>query len=305
MKKNINKIPKVAIIVCSYNQQKLLDECLVSIKNNTSYKNYKVYFVDDSGIGKIGNYVKKKFKWVDVTINKENKGFSGANNIGIKKALSIYSPDYVLLLNDDTQIIDKNWIRKMVSVGENNHKTGILGCRLLYPDKSLQWFAKNGKITYLTKKGYFNITKEISKNQKVNDIIGACFLIKKSVIDKIGFLDEEFNPIYGEETDYCFRATKKGFNLVYVGNTEIIHHGGSSSKEIFNEKVWFIKKRNSIRLEWLNYDVIKIIRYTTIHLGSAILSKNPLKKLNLLLNAYKHNIKRFKDIKQKRKERRN
>jgi len=90
------KLPKVAIIICSYNQKKLLEKCLQSLYKKTDYKNYKVFFVDDSGSGKIGNFIKKNFKKADITINKKNLGFSGANNVGMKKALKTYNPGYMI-----------------------------------------------------------------------------------------------------------------------------------------------------------------------------------------------------------------
>ena len=105
------KSPKVAIIICTYNQKKLLEESLESVKKKTDYDNYKVFFVDDSGKGEIGKEINKKYKWVNVTINKENKGFSGANNVGIKKAIKEYNPEYFILLNDDIEIIEKSWLR--------------------------------------------------------------------------------------------------------------------------------------------------------------------------------------------------
>ena len=295
------KEPKVAIVICSYNQEKLLEKCLQSLYKKTDYKNYKVFFVDDSGSGKIGNFIKKNFKKADVTINKKNLGFSGANNVGIKKALKNYNPCYILLLSDDTEIVEKSWLKKLIKVGEKNEKTGILGCRIRYPNGDLQWFAKKNKIFSFMKKGHYEKSEEIQKNQKIKEVIGACFLIKKELIKKIGLLDEKFNPAYGEESDLCFRAAKKGFEFIYVGETEIVHHGASSTKEL--RKLWYIKKRNAIRLEWLNYSFLNMLKYTLIHFGSALLTKEPLKKLKLLLEAYKENIKNLNEIKQKRRER--
>ena len=298
-----NSEKKVAIVISTYNQNKLLEKCLSSLIKNTNYKNYKIYLVDDSGTGNIGRDIKKKFKEVKIIINNENLGCSKSYNAGMKESLKDYNPDYVILLNDDIEFIDSKWLSKSIYAGEIEEKVGILGCKLLYPDKSLQRFAKRGKIYSFMKSGYFEESKEILKTQIVSNIIGACFIIKRRVIDEIGFWDEKFSPYYGEETDYCFRAAKKGFSFLYIGDAEIIHHGAASTKSLFNEKVWFIKKRNAIRMEWLNYNLYNIIKYTIIHLGSSILNKNAIKKIKLLFRAYKENIKNYKEIKQKRNER--
>ena len=294
---------KVAIVISTYSQSDLLKKCISSVKKNTDYKNYRIYLVDDSGTGKIGGEIKKLFRDIKIIINKENLGCSKSYNAGIKESIKDYNPEYIIILNDDIEFVDKKWLECVVSSGEKYEKVGILGCRMLYPDRSLQWVAKKGKILSFMKPGHMKESEEILKNQIVRDIIGACFVIKRKVIEEIGLWDEGFSPYYGEETDYCFRATKKGFYLMYVGETEVIHHGASSTKKLLSEKVWFIKKRNAIRLEWLNYNIPDIIKYTFIHIGSSILSKNPFKKLKLLMNAYKYNIKNYKEIKQKRIER--
>ena len=310
--KGIKMNKKVAIIISTYSQGKLLEKCIGSLKKLTSYKDYKIYLVDDSGKGKIGKEMKKKFKFINVIINKENLGCSKSYNLGMKEALKDYNPDYLVLLNDDLEFIDSKWLNKIIFHGEKNKWVGILGCRMIYPDKSLQWFAKKGKIYSFMKPGYFKKSKEMLKAQKVEEIIGSCYIIKKELTDIIGFWDEKFSPYYGEESDYSFRAAKKGYDFLYVGETEIIHHGASSTKNLFNEKVWYIKKRNSIRLEWLNYNFKKIIKYSIIHFGSVFFNrkdnelslKNKIpKKLLLLCKAYFVNISNLKEILQKRRER--
>jgi GT2 family glycosyltransferase len=295
------KTPKVAIITSTFNQLELLQKCLNSLKKKTDYSNFKVFVIDDSGLGEIGNSIKKEFKWVDVIINKENLGFSKSNNRGIKIAIENYNPDYFLLLSDDTEIIEKNWLKKMVEVSESDKKIGIVGCKVIYPDGSLQWFFSNGKIHFDRVNKKLKDEKSTEVIKEVGDVIGACFLIKKEVIEKIGLLDEKFSPAYGEDTDFCYRARKKGFKLFYVGTVKIIHYGSRSTKTVFN--IWFIKKRNAIRLEWLNFGLIKILKYTFIHLGSSILSDHPFKKLELLAKAYRENIANFKEISEKRKDR--
>jgi len=310
------KEKKVAIIIVTFNQEKLLIKCFNSLKENTIYKKYKVYVVDDSGKNKFGDIIKKNFKWVEVIINKENKGFSKSNNLGIKKALKGYNPDYFLLLNDDIEIINKDWLKKMVEVGEKDKKAGILCPRIIYPNGDLQFISQNGKVNYFIKAGVKKASKEIYKNQIVEEVLGACFLIKREVIDKVGILDEKFSPFYGEESDWCERAKKAGYHNLYVGETEIIHLRNQTISDFSKEELLFIQKRNSIRLELLNYNLLKILKYTFIHFGSiffrsrSVVSKKDKKvsapkKLSILIKAYIYNIKNIKEILSKRKERNN
>jgi GT2 family glycosyltransferase len=145
-------------------------------------------------------------------------------------------------------------------------------------------------------------TKETFGNYEVTNVIGACLFIKREVVDKIGLLDEKFNPAYGEETDFCLRAKKRGFKLFYIGKVKIVHIGGSSTKHV-KDWIWQIKKRNAIRLEWLNLNLFQIVKYTFIHIGSALLSEKPFSKIKMLIKAYRENIKNIKEIKDKRRER--
>lgn len=236
------KSPKVAIIISTYNQKKLLEESLESLKKNTNYKDYRVYVVDDSGKGEIGKEIKKKFKWVDITINKENKGFSGANNIGIKRARTYYKPDYFLLLNDDVEILQKDWLKKMIEIGESDEKTGILGCKILYPNGSLQNLG-----------GYvrgWKIELELNENKKdtfeVDHVMGACIFIKKEIIEKIGLLDEIYSPYLLEDTDYCLRAKEKGWKIVSVPYVKIIHKKGKSIDSLEDKKRLLVRFKNDI-----------------------------------------------------------
>jgi len=236
------KEPKVAIIITTYNQEKLLEESLESLIKKTDYNNYKTYVVDDSGKGEIGYRIKKKFKWIEVIINKENKGFSGANNVGIKKALKEYNPDYFLLLNDDTEMINKNWLKEIIKVGESENKIGILGCKILYPDGSLQNLGG-----YLKK---WKIDLELSEKKggifEVDHVMGAFLIIKKEVINKIGVLDEIYSPYLLEDTDYCLRAKEKGWKIVSIPYVSIIHKKGKSIDSLEDKKRLLVRFKNDI-----------------------------------------------------------
>ena len=236
------KEPRVAIITSTFNQKKLLEISLSSVLKKTNYKNYKIFVIDDSGKGEIGKKIKKNFKKVDVIINKENKGFSKSNNLGIKRASKICNPDYFLLLNDDIEIIDKNWLKKMVKVGESYNKIGILGCKIVYPNGNLQNIG-----------GYirnWDIAKELNANKKkvfeVDHVMGAFMLIKKEVIKKSGFLDENYSPYLLEDTDYCINAKKAGFKIVSVPNVIIIHKKGKSIDSLKNKDILKVRMKNDI-----------------------------------------------------------
>ncbi len=303
---------KVAIIILTLNQEKLLTKCLNSLKKNTLYKKYKTYVVDNGSNYDVKKTVRKILPKSQIILNGKNIGFAKANNIGMRKTLKEYSPAYLLLLNDDIEIIDKGWLKKLISVGESDDKIGIVGCKLIYPDGSLQHIAIKNKLRYFLKPGNKKDSKETSKIQKVDNVVGSCFLIKRKVIDKVGLLDEKFF-LYGEETDLCERSLKAGFINIYAGNVCLIHYRDQTISKLSKNKVWLIQKKSAIRLEFLNHSLAKIGKYFFLHWGSTFFD-NKNKKINfkgffikfsLLLKAYALNFKDFEDISTKRNERNN
>jgi GT2 family glycosyltransferase len=205
------------------------------------------------------------------------------------------------------EFIEKDWLKKMVEVSESDEKIGLVCCKLVYPDGSLQWYYQNGSLHFLKTAQITKETRDTYEIKEVEDVIGACVLIKKKVIDAIGFYDEGFTPLYGEDTDYCYRAGFKGYKLLYVGITKVMHWNGSWIKGMKNKNAekrkWFLQKRHAIRLEWLNYRIPRILKMTIIHFGSAIISINLIRNLELLFKAYYQNIKNLKEIREKRRER--
>ena len=298
------KQPKVAIIISSYNQEELVQRNIMLLEK-TEYKKHKIYFVDDSGEGKIAKQIKEKFPKVKIIINSENFGFSKSYNKGINLAKKEYDPEWFLVLNDDCELRDKDWLKNILRASQDKPSGGIFGCKVLYPDGSLQWVSKKGKNYFYKNSGVKEKISEFSEESKTTEILGAFMFMKKKMLEKVGTFDEGFSPFYGEESDLCFRAKKAGFENWYLGSISLIHHRNKSINKISKEKVWSIKKTHSLRLELLNYPFLKLIFFSVIHLGS-IFKRDGIKifkKISLLLKAYNINLKNIKEIRYKREER--
>jgi GT2 family glycosyltransferase len=283
---------KVAIVISTYNQRELLKQSLNSLKK-TNYDNYKIFVVDDSGKGIIGKEIKEKFTDVRVLINSKNKGFSGGYNEGIRLATKEYHPDYVLVLNDDIEIIDKSWLKKLIEIGEKREDVGIIGCKILYPDKTLQnmgGFIRGWKIDSL-----YDSYAMLPFN--VDYVMGAFMLIKREVIKDIGLLDEIFNPYLLEDTDYCLRAKKVGWDILSVPAVKIIHKKGKSIDSSTDEpKRLLVRFKNDIIFSkrhlsgWNKFfrifvylPIVAVFRKDNdtdkLQLRNFILRKNPFKNL--------------------------
>ncbi len=155
--------------------------------------------------------------------------------------------DYILLLNNDT-VVDKEFLVEMLKVSESNNEIGIIGPKIYYYDEPNRiWFAR-GKISWKFCRGqnigYNEIdTGQYDKIAEVEYVSGCAFLIKKEVIDKIGLLDSRFF-LYFEEIDWTLRASKLGYQSVFVPNGKIWHKvsksgGGIKGKSriiLYNKK---------------------------------------------------------------------
>lgn len=216
--------PKVVIIILNWRSPEETIACLKSLAK-LNYPNFKIILIDngsrDGSFVKLDKFLDGFSKPIQFIKNKENLGYSGGNNQGIKIALK-ENPDYVLLLNNDT-IVPPDFLKKMIEFAEKNPKIGILSPKIynLVKNAKKVWFA-GGKINWILGKAS-HIGKEI-KNEKPKESIvpGCAMLIKKAVFAELGLLPEEYF-FYLEDTDFCLRAQKKGWKVIYFPNAHIFH----------------------------------------------------------------------------------
>lgn len=163
---------------------------------------------------------------MDFVVNRPNGGLAKNTNNGIKYALSEYDPDYILVLNNDILITDRKWLARLVETAESKDDIGIVGCKYLEPDGSIQGtWADFGVVIRPGKRDDDKRIREV-------DIVGAvACLIKRSVIEKIGLLDEHLYQI-AEDMDYCLVAKKAGFKVMYDGRVSITHLARLSTKSM-------------------------------------------------------------------------
>jgi len=318
MKKN--DYPKISIVILNWNGLKYTIECLESLKKST-YPNYEVIVVDNGSKGNDADILEEKYKgYIKLIRNKENLGFPGGSNIAIKQIIAQGESDYVLLLNNDAKIIQKDWLDKLVKVGEKEENIGIVGCTLLFPSGKFQLGGRALKNPFYFITGIFsevNISDNVKNFIEVDVVEGACFMIKNKVIDKIGSLDENFRPGAYEDADYCIRAKRAGFKVIYVPDIKIIHYGSVSSKKL--EEADYINKKNYLRFAFLNFSLSGIIlcfpfmfavcfferkdKNKKMSLRNLKIRKNWREYLNYSPRAIWDNLKALKEISYKRRNR--
>jgi GT2 family glycosyltransferase len=143
--------------------------------------------------------------------------------------LKKYKPKYILLLNKDTKIIQKDWLKKLVETAESDKKIGIVGPKLIYPDGRIQHAGID--IKSLKHRGIYEPKSIYTKTEEIDAVTGACLLISSRAISKIGCLDEVYSPFSFEDVDLCLRAKHGGFKIIFNGEVVLIHREGVSTRK--------------------------------------------------------------------------
>ncbi|MBL7144467.1 MAG: glycosyltransferase family 2 protein [Phycisphaerae bacterium] len=231
----------LSIIIVNYNTGRLLKDCLDSIYRKATTVPFDIWVVDNHSTDTGVPMVRQNFPHVNLIENKENVGFAKANNQAIKKCTG----DYILLLNPDTLVL-QNAVEKTVDFMDENSTIGICGCKVLNEDRTLQLACRRSiptpgvaffRLTGLSKlfpksklTSKYNLTY-IDPNgpHEVDAVSGAFLMIRRKVVEEIGLLDERFF-MYGEDLDWCLKAKKAGWTVMYYPDAEIIHYKGECSK---------------------------------------------------------------------------
>ncbi len=228
LKRTISDENKVSIIIPFRDQVAVLRQCLNSIFRKTDYSNYELILVDNqSQEEKTKKYLAGLEKDERIRVLKYEKpfNFSAINNFAVKNC----EGDYVLLLNNDTEVIDGGWLTAMVREIQRS-EVGIVGAKLLYPNKTIQHAGvvlgmgvAGHAFKYLpdANEGYRSQAKVL---RNYSAVTGACLMTKKDLYQKVGGLDEENLKIAYNDVDFCLKVRKAGFLVVYTPYAKLYHH---------------------------------------------------------------------------------
>ncbi len=250
------------VIIVNWNGKEILHKCLTTFFANTKSQNCRVILVDNASTDGSTEMLQEYFPQVQLIKNKANRGFSIANNQGIKIALA-NSAKQILLLNNDIEITDSKWLETLTAVLESDQKIGVVGCKLLFPNGKIQHAGGVIKLRGAYHRGEREEDRgQYDKVQFVDYVTGAVLLIKAKVIREIGLLDEGFTPIYCEDSDWCVRAKLHGYKIAYTPKPALIHHCGIDTAKFGSTKKAFIFRKSAIRFYLLNYQLKDIIKRT-------------------------------------------
>lgn len=235
----------VSIIIVSWNTKDILHNCLQSVCGQTENIDYEIIVVDNASTDDSVGMVKRQFPQVVLIENSENRGFAAANNQG----LALAKGRYVLLLNSDTIILGSS-IANTVYFADDHPEAAVIGCRVLNPDKTLQhtcfmypsllnMFLESSYLYKIFPQSRFFGREEMAwwdgEDVRKVDVVKGCFmLVRHKAIDQVGVMDERFF-MYAEETDWCYRFGKVGWDILYTPGAEIIHLCRASTDQVQGE----------------------------------------------------------------------
>lgn len=264
--------PDLSVVVVNLNGRKILDDCLASLREAAPRHRLEVIVVDNGSRDDSVKMVRGEYPEALLITNRDNLGFTKANNQGIERS----SGRYVLLLNNDTRVV-AGAFSEAVDYLDRHPDIGAAGLKLLNEDGSLQLscrrfpsfsqalFNRYSLLTRLFPENRFSreyLMTDIRHDeiQDVDWVSGACLVVRRSVVEEIGMLDERFF-MYSEDVDYCLRVWQAGWRVTYLPPAQVYHLIGQTSRkapfkptlERHRSMYKFYKKHYSRHLMFLDF----------------------------------------------------
>ncbi|MFA5128417.1 MAG: glycosyltransferase family 2 protein [Patescibacteria group bacterium] len=253
----------LSIIILNYKARGLLKECLKGIEMVQPKLDYEIIVVDNASGDGTAAMMRENFPDINFISSEENLGYAKGNNLGIQKA----SGRYVMIMNPDI-IVFSGVLEKLIQFLDERQDVGIVGPKLLNPDKSLQYSCYRfpdfwepvyrrtplGRFNFAKKKldQYFMKDFDHNSAKEVDWLLGGCLLIRRKALEDVGFLDERYFA-YFDDVDLCRSMWEKKWKVVYDPEISVIHFHRRESAE-GNWWSAIFKKVTRIHLaSWLKY----------------------------------------------------
>ena len=271
--------PLVSIIITNKDQIETLQKCLKSIEKST-YKNYEILIVENNSTEKktFGYYQKIQSERIRVIYWDKEFNYSAINNFGVQHAKG----DYLLLLNNDVEVIHADWLEEMISNCQRP-KVGIVGAKLYYPDDTIQHAGiiigiggVAGSVFVGLPRAYSGYLHKASLQQDLSAVTAACMMVKRSVYEEVGGLEEKLKVAFND-VDFCLRVRKAGYLVVYDPYVELYHYESKTrGTEDTKEKV----RRFQTEIEYMRSHWITLLK-----------TGDPMYNRNLTLTKWDYSLK--------------
>ena len=284
--------PEISICIVTYKARDYLRECLRSIEDNTLRVQYEVIVVDNGSQDGTIEFLEEEYPTVGIVRNEVNAGFTRPMN----QALKISSGRYLLQLNPDTEVLP-DALDKLVAFMDEHPEVGICGPKVLNRDQTLQKSCRRGESRPWAVLSHFLGLAKLFPDKKifgeyqltyideeevhqVAGVAGSCMLIRRDVINHIGYLDERFFA-YQEDADFCFRARETGWKIYYYPKAQIIHYGGQGGSRVhpyrsiyeWHRSYWLYYRKNLAKdyfflFNWFYYTIMLIKLVITLFVSA-------------------------------------
>lgn len=239
----------LSIVVISWKMRELLRQLLLSIKEQTKGVSYELIVVDNNSQDGTADMVRTLVPDAVLIRNFENRGVAPARNQGFSKAKG----RYIVTLDAD-MVLRENSLKAMTDFMDATPDAGICSCKLVFPDNAVQLNARRfptpmsfamRRLDFLSLARQSKVLRDHemaewdrSDTRAVDYVIGACQMIRKEAMEKVGMLDE--NIFYGpEDVDFCLRMNRGGWKVYYFPYTSIIHYEQRiTKKKLFSKLSW-------------------------------------------------------------------
>ncbi len=252
----INTYPPVSIIIPNKDNPGMLKKCINSVLNKSTYQNYKIVIVENQSVEKeVFDYYKELKKISKIKIINYNKtfNFSSINNYAVSQT----DTEYLIFLNNDTEVISPEWIESMLEFAQRKD-VGAIGAKLYYKNNRIQhggiiiW--QNGILAHAFKNVHKKNIGDMARAaiiQNYSAVTAACMMTKKSIFDKVGGFDDSFAFSYND-VDYCLKIRELGYLIVWTPYAELYHYESKSrgydtteAKKDRHNKEWML-----LRTKW-------------------------------------------------------
>jgi GT2 family glycosyltransferase len=240
---------KVTIIILTWNGLDYTKRCLETLRGRTVFPDYEVVVVDNGSTDGTVEYL-RSLHWLRLFENSGNLGFVRGNNRALAECGG--DSDFVLL-NNDTEIIQPDWLSRLQATAYSAPEVGIVGARLRRPDGMLQHAG-----TYMPVETFWGQqvgagekdVNQFNADAEVEGVVFACAYIKREVYERVGPLDEDYFS-YFEDSDYCLKARSHGFKVVCCGSATVVHHENTSTKvNKVSHGEMFLESRKTFKRKW-------------------------------------------------------
>jgi len=234
---NPNGSPLVAIVLINWNRYRDTLECVDSLRKST-YANIQIIVVDNGSVDESVGRLRERSSDYQLILSETNTGFTGGNNLGIERAMSI-GADLIFLLNNDT-LIESTAIERLVAAGQNDRSAGVVTPKIFFhPERHLLWAAGTSfdQGTLMGKNvGYRSKdAAEYSRSGYLDYAVGCALVIRREVIETVGALTEDYFANW-EDVDFGLRVNRRGYKVLYepsaiVWHKEAVAFGGMDNPQ--------------------------------------------------------------------------